>query len=116
MTQNLATALRHLWSDDEDNVFWIDAIYIDQSNDMERCRQVALMGGIYRMARGVVFWLGPKEDDSDYAMYLIHDFSEKVRYVAASDTFEPTGGVGETVRWCSPEKLVSWYSAGNSKP
>lgn len=44
-------------------LIWIDAICIDQQNDDERSRQVALMGEIYSNASKVVVWLG--RDDSN---------------------------------------------------
>jgi hypothetical protein len=37
---------------------WIDAICIDQQNDLERNQQVAYMGDIYSKAAGVIAWLG----------------------------------------------------------
>jgi hypothetical protein len=106
VTANLATALRHLRYANEDSMFWIDAICIDQSNKLERSKQVALMRDIFRTARRVVFWLGPEEGQSDYAIELIDDFSEKVLYVPASDTFKPAGKTGDRARWFSPEKPV----------
>lgn len=39
-------------------LFWIDAICIDQSNDVEKGREVKRMGDIYSNAAGVVVWLG----------------------------------------------------------
>jgi heterokaryon incompatibility protein (HET) len=39
---------------------WIDAICIDQSNLLERERQVALMGELYQRAESVIAWLGPE--------------------------------------------------------
>src|ERR1700760_1920591 len=39
---------------------WIDAICIDQSNLLERERQVALMSELYQRAESVIAWLGPE--------------------------------------------------------
>lgn len=43
--------------------FWIDAICIDQSNTIERNRQVTRMGEIYNGASIVVVWLGHTENE-----------------------------------------------------
>jgi hypothetical protein len=43
--------------------FWIDAICIDQSNTIERNRQVTRMGEIYDGANLVVAWLGHTENE-----------------------------------------------------
>jgi hypothetical protein len=37
---------------------WIDAICIDQQNDIERSQQVAYMGDVYSRANEVLVWLG----------------------------------------------------------
>ncbi|KAI1130765.1 heterokaryon incompatibility protein-domain-containing protein [Nemania abortiva] len=71
VTQNLATALRHLRFEDRLRVLWIDALCIDQSNLTERSRQVLKMGDIYRMSRRVVAWLGPESEDSSLALDTI---------------------------------------------
>lgn len=44
---------------------WADAICIEQSDDIERTQQVAIMGDIYRSAQGVFAWLGDSGDRSD---------------------------------------------------
>lgn len=56
-------------------LFWIDALCIDQSNKSERSHQVGLMGKIYGTATSVMVWLGEadKETESDLAM----DFVDK---------------------------------------
>jgi hypothetical protein len=43
-------------------VFWIDAICIDQTNISERNQQVAQMGDIYSSATTVLIWLGCDEN------------------------------------------------------
>lgn len=40
---------------------WIDAICIDQQNDIERSQQVAYMGDVYSKANEVLVWLGYDE-------------------------------------------------------
>lgn len=61
VTPNLAEALRFLRYKDQDRVFWIDAICIDQKNLVERSEQVVRMGEVYSKAQRVVAWLGPSE-------------------------------------------------------
>ncbi|KAL4971307.1 heterokaryon incompatibility protein-domain-containing protein [Aspergillus desertorum] len=47
---------------------WVDVICIDQSNDIEKGPQVALMGKIYRHSTRVIAWLGQEKDDSTRAL------------------------------------------------
>lgn len=68
ITQNLAVALRHLRYSDRPRVMWIDALCIEQTNDVAKGTQVAMMGEIYRLATRVVAWLGPEQDDSDHGL------------------------------------------------
>lgn len=60
--ENLWQALNHLRYPGEDRTLWIDAICIDQNNNIERARQVKMMGKIYQRAREVLVWLGPKSE------------------------------------------------------
>lgn len=52
--ESLLNALRRLRRHEE-RILWIDAVCIDQSNVLERNRQVGQMGGVYGLARKVVF-------------------------------------------------------------
>ena len=47
---------------------WIDAICINQEDDVEKAVQVAHMQSIYARAEEVFVWLGASEDDSDLAI------------------------------------------------
>lgn len=54
VTSNLYMALQHLRLKDVDQVFWIDAICIDQDNRDERRHQVEHMCKIYSQAEDVI--------------------------------------------------------------
>ncbi|KAF4631965.1 hypothetical protein G7Y89_g6164 [Cudoniella acicularis] len=56
--RNLLWALQRLRLNDKVRTIWIDALCIDQTNDIERTQQVRLMRLIYRNANSVVIWLG----------------------------------------------------------
>jgi hypothetical protein len=45
------------------NYMWIDALCINQSDNVEKAIQVPLMGAIYTNARQVIVWLGLEESD-----------------------------------------------------
>lgn len=48
----------------ESRYFWVDALCIDQSNDEEKSKQVAMMGSIYKNASHVLSCIGDHADDS----------------------------------------------------
>ncbi|KAI2615386.1 heterokaryon incompatibility protein-domain-containing protein [Hypoxylon sp. NC1633] len=58
VTYNLFSALRKLRHPDRDRVVWIDAICINQSDNLEKSHQVRLMRTIYSKASEVIVWLG----------------------------------------------------------
>ncbi|PQE08763.1 ankyrin and het domain protein [Rutstroemia sp. NJR-2017a BVV2] len=66
--KNLEVALRHLRRSDRHRLLWIDAICINQEDNVEKGPQVAMMGDIYRSADRVVVWLGPEADESSVAL------------------------------------------------
>lgn len=71
VTRNLAVALSSLRYPDRPRRLWIDALCIDQSNDVEKGPQVAQMGTIYSFAVHVIAWLGPEQHDSTRALNFI---------------------------------------------
>ncbi|KAI1212289.1 HET-domain-containing protein [Annulohypoxylon truncatum] len=76
--QNLGIALKHLRYVDKPRVMWIDALCINQADEVEKGSQVARMSEIYRLAHRVVAWIGPEENDSDHAMEWMDLLSSQV--------------------------------------
>jgi Heterokaryon incompatibility protein (HET) len=68
VSRNLHSALRELRHAKERGVIWIDAICINQSNDVEKGHQVSQMERIYSVAQKVVIWLGEGNEASDLGM------------------------------------------------
>lgn len=58
ISANLEAALRHLRHGANKMILWIDAISINQEDEFEKARQVAMMGRIYRSCERVYIWLG----------------------------------------------------------
>ncbi|KAH8656697.1 heterokaryon incompatibility protein-domain-containing protein [Tricladium varicosporioides] len=56
--RNLYYALKRLRKQDIPRLIWVDAVCINQDNDVERGEQVKLMGNIYEKAETVLLWLG----------------------------------------------------------
>lgn len=77
VTRNLAEALRNLRHNDLERLMWIDALCINQGNDelalKERAWQVRYMHHIYNLADGVVIWLGPEAQDTDFALQFLDE-------------------------------------------
>ncbi len=72
---NLHEALRQLQAE-EPICLWVDAICINQNDDLEKGEQVANMSEIYKAAASVFAWLGPSANDSDAAMDAIKRLGE----------------------------------------
>lgn len=68
--KNAAHALRRLRHRHKDKLFWIDSICINMEDQVERTRQVNMMGEIYRHASQVDIWLGEKYDDDELGEWL----------------------------------------------
>lgn len=50
---------------------WIDALSINQQDNLERSHQVNMMKVIFSRAKTVLVWLGPEEDDSSRLLQFI---------------------------------------------
>ena len=78
ITQNLSSALKHLRYRGRSRFVWVDALCIDQNNEVEKGPCVAMMGDIYRRAARVVVWLGEAENSSDQAINLMKWMGDRV--------------------------------------
>lgn len=72
---NLHSALKRLRKPNTPVGLWVDALCIDQQNDMEKSEQVQKMNEIYRKAHMVCIWLGTDDPEfhSSKAMAFIKD-------------------------------------------
>jgi hypothetical protein len=78
VTSNLAQLLPFFRDITIPQVFWIDAICINQQDLNERSSQVKRMPDIHTKAKQVVVWLEPEAFDSHIAMKLLQDMGSKV--------------------------------------
>ncbi|KAI1122206.1 heterokaryon incompatibility protein-domain-containing protein [Nemania abortiva] len=114
VTKNLDSALRHLRYSDRSRFIWVDAICINQLNDVEKSPQVAIMGEIFRFAARVVVWLGPEENNSDRAMALMEYMGSQVD--DNTGVFGPSEGahdismsdVAVALPWGADDRLCLW--------
>ncbi|OTA57966.1 HET-domain-containing protein [Hypoxylon sp. EC38] len=68
ITENLAVALEYLQEEKRTLVLWVDAVCINQTDELEKGAQVQMMGKIFMHASVVIAWLGPPKDGSDEIM------------------------------------------------
>ncbi|KAK6429772.1 hypothetical protein LTR95_014082, partial [Oleoguttula sp. CCFEE 5521] len=71
LLENLFDALAHLGRRHDQELFWVDAICIHQSDLQEKTSQVQLMSAIYQNATSVLVWLGKADDDTENAVHII---------------------------------------------
>lgn len=71
ITENGYSALLHLRRKLGAFTIWVDAICMDQGSDVDKSRQVPLMGDIYQRATTVYVWLGEGDVGTDRAMKFL---------------------------------------------
>ncbi|KAF1940132.1 HET-domain-containing protein [Clathrospora elynae] len=76
---NLFTALVEIRLQDRERHIWIDALSINQSHIPERNHQVRMMRDIYACASNVIVWLGPAKENSDAAMDIVADRTNRLQ-------------------------------------
>jgi hypothetical protein len=65
ITSNLDIALRYFRDEQDEKTLWVDAVCINQRDNVEKGPQVQMMGQVYSKAGRVLVWLGPASDGSD---------------------------------------------------
>lgn len=78
ITKNAHDALRHIRHSASVRSLWVDAICINQQDVEERNDQVARMAAIYKLAKKVIIWLGPEENNSSLAIDGLKLLSSKI--------------------------------------
>ncbi|WAO96308.1 HET domain-containing protein [Fusarium falciforme] len=87
VTKNLSDFLHEVQRDKKlkEELFWIDAICINQEGPQERSHQVStMMGKIYRSAKCVIAWLGDADSHTQRAF-------DHLDHLAKSPTLPPSG-------------------------
>ncbi|KAH7086422.1 heterokaryon incompatibility protein-domain-containing protein [Paraphoma chrysanthemicola] len=77
--------------------FWIDAICINQDDDIERCHQVQQMGKIYSGAQLVLAWLGANSQLASLFQYMRVDMPNQLFFDA--EHFLALSELSEHVYW-----------------
>lgn len=90
VTKSLHLALKHLRDQTRSRLMWIDAVCINQGDVSERGSQVSIMADIYKLAHGVIVWLGPEQDDSAYAIEQLQSLGAIADVDYNTQTFHPS--------------------------
>ena len=87
VTRNLHVALEHLRGETSGVVLWVDALCINQTDDVKKSEQVNFMREIYAHANNTRVWLGPAEGTSDEIMVQLAQIGKTVIDRGAFDLF-----------------------------
>jgi hypothetical protein len=79
--ESLAAALRCLRHSRVPLVIWVDAVCINQGDDIEKSQQVQVVYSIYEKAKQVVSWLGHSSPHTDMALDSINKIGGQVNQV-----------------------------------
>jgi hypothetical protein len=74
ITENLFLALAHLRRASDERRLWVDAICINQDDNLEKTeknKQITMMRDIYQNAKNTLIWIGETFDNSEDALALI---------------------------------------------
>lgn len=74
---NLSAALRELRRRTDQIALWVDAVCINQDDDLEKQYQLSIKWRIYATAGRVCAWLGPLDPNTDSAMQFIDLLSQE---------------------------------------
>jgi hypothetical protein len=86
---NLHSAFRHLRRQREDRILWIDAVCINQEDNIEKNHQVWMMKRIYESADQVVIWLGEAIEHTGRAFEKLKEAAEYIKNLDPRETTKP---------------------------
>lgn len=109
ITHNLDIALRHIRLANEPRLLWIDALCINQTDDEEKSRQVAMMGSIYSLASHVILWLGPESQDSDDALDILEYIGSQFEYDSTTKLLKLLPSSDE-IEWADTQMTMPFRS------
>ena len=96
----------------EATFFWVDALCLNQNDLAERSQQILLMSRIYREARTVIAWLGPKDEFTRLGTRTIRTIARQYQKYGDSDIV-PYRDVGREayekagIPYISPQEWVA---------
>ncbi|KAK0102743.1 hypothetical protein ONS95_006341 [Cadophora gregata] len=112
--ENLYMALIALRDKQFPRCLWVDALCINQRNDVERGSQVSIMSKIFRQAAKVLVWLGAADDDSD----LLFELMAKVegRLDRLDSLITVWGQAGVDVSTLTKQRIQSAFLSVSRRP
>jgi hypothetical protein len=87
VTSNCHSALQHLRTTYGAFTIWIDAISLNQQDNLEKAHQVGLMGDIYSSAETTYVWLGEGSTSTDRAIKYLSRCGFLEYYFAVGEDF-----------------------------
>jgi hypothetical protein len=105
---NLHDALRELRNPDSNKALWIDAISINQLDDVERSQQIQMMQQIFISASQVLAWLGDAGEHGELAMTLLEDLQEEHMTKFRETDFTSPEWIALKSLWCRPYWKRIW--------
>jgi Heterokaryon incompatibility protein (HET) len=107
VTANCFSALRHLRKALGSLTIWVDAICINQKDDIEKSHQIPLMDQVYSLANAVYVWLGESNENSDRAM----DYLANAGYLDFFDRSTMKRKIGSGLEEEKPRPWAAAWSA-----
>ncbi|KAH6675372.1 heterokaryon incompatibility protein-domain-containing protein [Plectosphaerella plurivora] len=105
---NLGQTLRYLRLKQRPRALWIDFVSINQEDHVDKARQVAMMGDIYRAADRVVVWLGPAANESNMAISLLEDLGSMVEFDFVNNRMRPSPAGAIDISWADPTEYLPY--------
>ncbi|KAI1813780.1 HET-domain-containing protein [Poronia punctata] len=96
VTTTLFDGLKYLRQKTAPRRLWIDSLCINQKDIAERSHEILKMRKIYKLARGVLIWLG---DYYPYSRLHVKRIFDHVKRIAAARTNEEEQALVSTEKW-----------------
>lgn len=110
VTENLYLALTRLRLPNAPRKLWIDQLCIDQSDEIEKSRQVSVMRSIYKESAGGLIWLGeiPPENEACFSEEDVEAVFQGLVDIDASLTPEALPNSGQVLLALFASSQAKW--------
>ncbi|OTB18784.1 hypothetical protein K445DRAFT_364069 [Daldinia sp. EC12] len=108
VTDSVYSLLFHLRHRENTRKLWVDQMCINQTDHAEKAAQVKDIRKVYKYTNRLIIWLGDGDDESDQAMDILHNVSNRLGIKGFADITSELNLAGLSLTVDSSGSISAW--------